>query len=493
MQASTRTGTAEPRVERRSIDFVPEHERHGSPAQQFTLWFGANMQITAIVDGALAVLFGADALWAILGLLIGNILGGAVMALHAAQGPKLGLPQMISSRAQFGVLGAVIPLVLVIIMYLGFAATGTVLAGQAVEQITHTGTPAVGMVIFGALTVLVATLGYKYIHLMGRISTVVGVLGFSYLGIRLLASQDVGALLSSGSFEFPTFLLAVSLGAGWQLTYGPYVADYSRYLPSDTAPRRTFLAAFFGTVLGSQWSMTLGALFAALALPKGQRFLDGQVAFLGNLSGGGLIAVVIYLVIVTGKLTVNTLNAYGGYMTMLTSVTAFTRKSTVPSRTRLVYVVAFIGLSVLIAVLASPDFIANFKNFVLLLLMVFIPWSSINLVDYYLVSKEKVDIPALYDPDGRYGRWNKTALLSYAVGILVQIPFLAQTLYTGPMTKLLGGADISWLVGLVVTALVFYPLAKRNSNAPAHMIYPADVGPLAAAPASEPLQGSPVS
>ncbi|YCH07090.1 purine-cytosine permease family protein [Arthrobacter sp. alpha11c] len=477
MQTATNTGAGGTRVERRSIDFVPENERHGSPAQQFTLWFGANMQITAIVDGALAVLFGADALWAIIGLLIGNLLGAAVMALHAAQGPRLGLPQMISSRAQFGILGAVIPLILVVIMYLGFAATGTVLAGQAVDQILQTGTPAVGMVIFGALTILVATLGYRYIHLMGRIATVAGILGFGYLGIRLFTSHDVGALLGSAEFQFPTFLLAVSLSAGWQLTYGPYVADYSRYLPSKTPVRQTFWACYLGTVIGSQWSMTLGALFASLALPKGSRFLDGQVAFLGGLSGGGAIALVIYLVIVIGKLTVNTLNAYGGYMTMLTSVTAFTRKTKVATWTRFAYVVGFIGLSVVIAVVASPDFIANFKNFVLLLLMVFIPWSSINLVDYYLVSKEKVDIPALYDLNGRYGRWNKTALLSYAAGILVQIPFLAQALYTGPMTELLGGADISWLVGLVVTASLYFPLAKRNSTAPSEMIYPVDTVP----------------
>lgn len=117
------------RIERRSIDVVPQAERHGTPRSQFTLWFGANMQVTAIVDGALAVVFGADALWAIIGLLIGNIVGGVVMALHSAQGPRLGLPQMISSRAQFGVFGAAVPLVLVIVMYLGFAATGTVLAG----------------------------------------------------------------------------------------------------------------------------------------------------------------------------------------------------------------------------------------------------------------------------------------------------------------------------------------------------------------------------
>ncbi|MGO3473585.1 MAG: cytosine permease, partial [Brevibacterium aurantiacum] len=54
-------------IEKRSIEMVPDNERHGTARSQFTLWFGANTQITAIVDGALAVVFGADALWAIIG------------------------------------------------------------------------------------------------------------------------------------------------------------------------------------------------------------------------------------------------------------------------------------------------------------------------------------------------------------------------------------------------------------------------------------------
>lgn len=44
--------------ERRSIDYIPESERHGHPFSQFTLWFGGNLQITAIVTGALAVVLG---------------------------------------------------------------------------------------------------------------------------------------------------------------------------------------------------------------------------------------------------------------------------------------------------------------------------------------------------------------------------------------------------------------------------------------------------
>ncbi|HET8599518.1 MAG TPA: cytosine permease [Segeticoccus sp.] len=460
------------RIERRTIDVVPDAERHGTPLSQFTLWFGANMQITAIVDGALAVVFGANALWAIIGLLIGNIAGGIVMALHSAQGPRLGLPQMISSRAQFGVLGAAVPLVLVIIMYLGFAATGTVLAGQAVNEILHVQAPSVGIVVFGVLTAVLATLGYRYIHGFGRVATVLGGLGFTYIAIRLGVSHDVGAMFADTSFDAVTFLLAISLGAGWQLTYGPYVADYSRYLPRSTSEKTTFGSTFAGSVIGSQWSMTIGALVASIPLSKGSTFLDDQVGFMGKLAGGGLLAVVIYLVILVGKLTVNTLNAYGGFMSVLTTTSAFTRRDRIAPVARAIYIGVFILLSVLIALLATDNFLSNFKNFVLTLLMVFTPWSAINLVDYYLVSKERVDIPALYDPDARYGRWNVVALVSYGVGVVVQIPFLAQSLYTGPITKALGGADISWLVGLVVTAVIFYPWAKRRSDPPETMIYP---------------------
>ena len=48
-----------------------------------------------------------------------------------------------------------------------------------------------------------------------------------------------------------------------------------------------------------------------------------------------------------------------------------------------------------------------------------------------------------------------------------------------PVTGMLGGADISWIVGLVVTAAIYYPLARRTSNPPESMIYPertAEVG-----------------
>ncbi len=458
-------------VERRSIDFVPLAERYGSPVNQFTLWMAANLQITAVVDGALAVVFGADALWAIIGLLLGNLAGGVVMALHSAQGPRLGLPQMISSRAQFGVLGAAIPLVLVIVMYLGFTATGTVLAGQAINELLGIDAAVVGILLFVTLVAVIAIFGYELIHAVGKLATVIGIVGLGYLAVRLFTQHDVGAAVAGPQFEMATFLLSVSLGAGWQLTYGPYVADYSRYLPEDTPDRSVFLATLAGSVLGSQLSMTFGVLVAAVA---GDSFLSNQVGWLGDLAGSALVAALIYALIVVGKLTVTCLNAYGSFMCAATTVTAFTGRRAVSSTARAVFVSAMLLLAAVIAIAATADFLNNFKNFVLLLLMVFTPWSAINLTDYYLVSKEKVDIPGLYDPDGRYGRWNAVAITTYAAGVLVQVPFLAQSLYTGPVTKALGGADISWIVGLLVPGVLYYVWANRRPLAPDRMIWAAE-------------------
>jgi len=254
--------------ETRTIERVPERERHGRPSNQFTLWFGVNLQITAIVDGAVAITFGTEALAAIIGLLVGNIIGGITMALHSAQGPHMGLPQMISSRVQFGVKGAALPLVLTILMYLGFQATSIVLCGQAINLIFGLEIPVIGMIAFGLMTTFVAVVGYRLIHVIGRIASVIGALGFGYVAIRLFTGHDVQSAFGQTDFSTASFMLAVALAAGWQMTFAPYVADYSRYLPSKTTVRVTFWTTFLGSVIGAQLAMTLGVLIAGTVAPE---------------------------------------------------------------------------------------------------------------------------------------------------------------------------------------------------------------------------------
>lgn len=446
-------------IERRAIDFIPENERHGRPFGQFTLWLAANLQISTIITGSLAVVLGGDVVWSLVGLLIGQMLGGAVMALHGAQGPQLGLPQMISSRVQFGVYGAAIPIVMVCLMYIGFSATGMVLSGQAISALTGASLPA-GILIFAAVIVVFAILGYRAIHAVGRVASVVGIVAFAYMFVRLVSDQDIGGLLSNEHFSVAQFLLAMSLSASWQIAFGPYVADYSRYLPRETSHRRTFWAVWLGSVIGAQVAMTFGVFAAALA---GARFGHGQqVPFIVGLGATGTIAALLYFAIGFGKVTITTLNAYGSVMSIATVIGGFRGEVRLSWFNRLLYVLVMIALTLWLALVERDNFLNQFFSFLLFLLTFFTPWSAINLVDYYFISKERYDVAAIYDPNGRYGRWNVVGLGCYIFGVLVQIPFVNTTFYTGPLVDTLDGTDISWIVGLVATALVYWIAARRS-------------------------------
>ena len=456
-------------IEVRSIDYVPDRERHGGLASQFTLWLAANLQITAIVTGALAVVFGGDVFWSLVALSLGQLIGGAVMALHAAQGPQLGLPQMISCRVQFGIYGAVIPIVAVCLMYIGFSASGCVLAGQAVGQLLHVD-DGVGIVIFSCFIVIVTLLGYRFIHLLGRVASIVGMAAFVYMFSRMFVYHDIAALLAERHFSLSKFLLAMSLSASWQIAYGPYVADYSRYLPRDTSVARVFTAVGLGSVIGSQISMTFGVLAAALA---GKQFEHHEVAYIVSLGSTGAVASLLYFSIAFGKVTVTSLNAYGSFMSMATIVGGFRRALRIPLWHRFFYIVSMVGVSALLALTGRHSFLKAFEAFILCLLAVFTPWSAINLIDYYCFTRSRYDVPALSDPDGRYGRWNMTGIVIYLIGILVQIPFLSTAFYTGPLVEPLGGVDISWVVGLLVPGVLYYAFARASRRrAPLKLILP---------------------
>ncbi|RJQ77253.1 cytosine permease [Pseudonocardiaceae bacterium YIM PH 21723] len=442
------------RMERRSIEPVPAGERHGHPRSLFTLWFAANMQITSAVTGAVTVVSGLSPLWGLVAIVLGNVIGSVPMALHAAQGPKLGIPQMIQSRAQFGVYGAVFPLILVVLMYLGYNASGDVLGGQAVAQIT--GLPIdLTILVYAALSALIALVGYRLIHRFGWIASAVSVITFVYLSFRLFTGHDIGALLAESTLDWPKFLLALSIVVSWQLTFGPYVADTSRYLPESTSTRATFWWTYGGTALGAAWAMSFGALAYAVA---GKAFKGHEVAYIVGLGPAALL-IPLLLAIAIGKFTVNVLNIYGGYMTVATTITAARPTRELSTVARTVCIVAFAAVGGIVAVLGRGEFLGNFLLFLHFLLYFLTPWSAINLVDFYLVRKADYDLAAMYDPNGHYGRWSVPALVAYVLGIAVQLPFAE---FTGP---LIPGADLSWLLGLAVPGLLYWLLLRNRPRA----------------------------
>ena len=122
-------------VEIRSIDYVPESERHGKPWHLGPVWFQGNAQLSTLAVGAIGVAAGLNLIWSMIAIILGTLIGTLFMAFHSAQGPKLGLPQMIQSRAQFGYFGALLPVIVAVLLFIGFNVFNTVLGGQVIQEL----------------------------------------------------------------------------------------------------------------------------------------------------------------------------------------------------------------------------------------------------------------------------------------------------------------------------------------------------------------------
>ena len=117
------------------------------------------------------------------------------------------------------------------------------------------------------------------------------------------------------------------------------------------------------------------------------------------------------------------------------------------------------AVGVVTACLGYQSFVTNLTNFLDVLLVVLIPWSAVNLADYFLVRRGGYDVASFFTPDGAYGRFAWRGLLAYAVGLAAEWPFVSQPDYTGPLVGALGGADISWLVGWFSAAITYLLLS----------------------------------
>ena len=434
-------------IEKHTIYQIPLDQRHGKARHLFTLWLGANINVLTVVTGALATtLFGQSFLSGSIAIVVGNLVGTIFMALHAAQGPRLGVPQMVQSRGQFGARGAAFVVALVVFMYTGYGATALVTGGQSLHAIL----PAVGepwcIGAIGLISLAAAIFGHDLIHVCTRLMTyVAGGAVFLCFVCVLFIHPLPETYFTRGGFSPVGFFGMISIGAFWQLGYAPYVSDYSRYLPPDTGPRQAFWACYWGSVIGAVVPMILGALIGPAVV------------------GGDVVEAITRL---TGRAST--------IIVVITLIQTFATDWRASSRARVLIATVIFIAALLIGLVGATNFLPLYGRFNEILLYVMVPWTAVNLVDYYLIRRGHYDVQSFFAADGGvYGRYNVAALVCYLLGILVQVPFIASNVYTGPIARALGGIDFSWIVGVVVVSAVYYfAVRSRVGSRPLAAIAP---------------------
>jgi nucleobase:cation symporter-1, NCS1 family len=449
-----RLGDSATRVEVHSIDYIPLDERHGKVWHQGPFWFMGNFILTTVAAGFAGPLMGLSLGWSVVGVVAGVLFGTFFMAFHAVQGPRMGLPQMVQSRAQFGYRGAIVPLLAVFLVYVGLNVFNTILAAEGLGVAAPIN-KWVWYVIVTVISIVIAIVGHDLLHVLQRWLTALTGVFVIIITILALVHLNVSHLASLHGFTGTAFMLQFGVAASYQISYAPYVSDYSRYLPKTTSAKSIIWWVYVGAISSTIWLMALGSLLAA-AMPSADPVTGFRTVGNQLFGGFGTIAV---LVTVLGLITIIAVNWYGAMLTSVAVVDAFTEvKKTVHVRVIGVVAIAIIGF--LIALFIPSHYLASFNNFLLVMLYLLIPWTAVNLVDYYLVRRGHYAITEIFNPNGIYHKWSWRGLTAFFVGFAVMAPFVNTSFYEGFIAKSLNGVDISIPVGLPVAGAVYFLLCR---------------------------------
>lgn len=433
-------------LETMGIEPIRVDQRRGSPRQQFTLWWSANLGMPPFLVGVLGPVLGLNLSQTVWAVIIGNVMASLLLGITAAVGVGYGLAQMPLSRALFGRRGNYFPAALNAVSALGWYIVNTAVGGTALAVLLHVN---VGLA-FVLMILAQSAIVYVGHHLIHRFEYWMAyVQGALFVALTLSALWHWQAIKGGAGGNYGSFLILLAAVASYSFSWSTYVADYTRYLPEDTSRRRVFWLTFWGSWLSCVWVEIAGGIAGALGL--------------GNLSAVGIVqhlmgrfAALAELAIVLGTMTANALNSYTSTMSLLTLDLPFLRP----------YAGAAIALvGGLVAWFSSGHLLSFYTNFLLLISYWIAPWLGITFVGAWL---RQLSAPmALKAPAVR---WSSVA--AFVAGIVVIIPFMDTSLFEGPMAKMLEGGDISYYLGLVVAAVAFWALERRSAAMVSDQIEP---------------------
>ena len=410
--------------------------------------FSPNLGPGGWVTGVLLVHLGLDFRWGLAAILLGNLVGALPVALAAAIGPRTGLPQMESSRRALGRAGLRLPAFLNWIYCVGWDAVNNVPAAAALIALVAMAGLAppfwLALALLAAVQMLASIYGHDMVqalqkYLGGLLLVVLGAIGV------LVASRAGGVPVATHPPSAATFVLATAILASFNLSWASYSSDYTRYLPAGTAPGRVVWLALAG-LLGSAIPFELLGLLTAGSIGEAS-----PVAVIAGLQrSAGVLAPVVLAGIALSSITGNSVNDNTASYSLISAGVR------VP---RVLAAIVTASLGYVLAVAGAGHYADLYASYLVVTLYWIAPWIGIVLADWYVVRRNHEADPAR-DPPG----WTQGATIFVVTSVLTIALCSASDLYTGPVARLLGGADIGYYVGFFAAGL-WYAAAARFARA----------------------------
>jgi NCS1 family nucleobase:cation symporter-1 len=380
------------------IDPVPERLRTLGLWDLTVLWANLGVSLLVLVIGALLVpaLTLRDALLAIL---VGGLIGNAMVGTAGMIGADARVPSMVLLRAPLGRRGSYIPTALNALQCLGWATFELIIiaavASALSDEVFGVEAKTAWTIGFGALAAAFALLGpVGFVRrILRRFGVWIVLASLVYLTWWALSEADIGALWDAPAQGGSTFWLGVDLVIAITVSWVPLVSDYTRFSKERTP---AFWGSGGGYFIGGTWMLALG-IFIVLS-----RGVSDPVEIPPAVAAAGFAAAVALLAVTIDETDEAFANIYS---------TAVSLQNVVPAVEQRVLIAAVALVSTIGALLIE---LRNYESFLLLLGSFFVPLFGVLLADW-LVSGARYTSAQIFNAPA----WRPELLAAWLLGFLL--------------------------------------------------------------------------
>lgn len=438
------------------IQATTPDQRAMSKWDMFATWIGANANNgTWYIGGVIAAvgLIKASTLLVVVGSISYILLG-----LASYMGYKTGLPAMTLTRPSFGVKGSILPSIVNVVQFIGWAAINTFIAATSISFILkdilgwdnssfhNQFSIIIGIVVMSILHLISISLGeksVKWVERIGIILVIILVTWESVVVLKTVPFHEIVKWQPATKFQLPSGKI-VDILAAFNLAWVTAAADFSRFTKDKHAATT---ASFFGANIGLFWFAFIG-LIATIATAITINKFDPNNADPSTIAAKLGLGILAMLVIVITSTTANAVNlmAAGSALTNI-----FHRLKLTPA----LWIVTLIATVMTFIPVYIASFLTTFETFLDGIGMFLGPEIAIFLIDYFLIKKKNYQVSEFSKPQGAY--W-------YTKGI----NFLAVTTWIIGVLSYLGLNKFSFIVNtvgatfpaMIITAICYYAVAK---------------------------------
>jgi len=440
------------------------------------LWIGMSVVITTYTLAGGFIEAGMNWWEAMITILLGNTIVLIPMTLNAHAGTKYGVSFPVLCRASFGTRGANVPAVLRAIVACGWFGIQTWIGGQAIDALfgvmwsgwrgiqVHTW---LSFFLFWAIQVYIIVHGVEGIKHLETWSAPL-LLGGGLI-LLIWASSKAGGL---GRVLTESVALQKQKNAFWSIFPGAltasigYWATLSLNIPDFTRYARSQRSQMLGQALGLPPTMTLFA-FIGVAVTSATLLIYGQPipnpVELMTKFDNDLVILFATVVIFAAQITTN----------MAANVVSPSNDFSNLSPRTITYVKGGLITAVIAIVMMPWKLMSTMGDYIFTWLIGYSGLmgaiAGILICDYWVLRRQRLDLPGLFDPAGLYSYSNGInwrAMASLGIGVLPVVPgFLRAATTPGGQVAVPGVFDTLYTYAWFVTfglGFVLYWLLSRN-------------------------------